>query len=225
MNWTSFRTTKAYDLLCATPNILWLLYGILRQWAVLTGDLHDMVRGTSSASEVFQFFAVFASALLYGTFIYFSVVRMTPAARSRGIVPRLVAIAGGFLTSGLLVLPTVKLSLPVQIVSNVLVFGGAMAAVFVLNRLGRSFSIMPEARKLVTAGPYKYVRHPLYVVEMISVLGTAMQFIQPWALLLWAAAVVLEYIRTHYEEQVLEGQFPEYADYRLRTHRFIPGVF
>ena len=35
---------------------------------------------------------------------------------------------------------------------------------------------MPEARKLVTGGPYAYARHPLYAVEIITIVGTALQF-------------------------------------------------
>jgi protein-S-isoprenylcysteine O-methyltransferase Ste14 len=36
--------------------------------------------------------------------------------------------------------------------------------------------------------------------------------------------VTLLWIRSHYEEQVLAGVYPEYAEYRARTKRFIPGV-
>jgi apolipoprotein N-acyltransferase len=94
----------------------------------------------------------------------------------------------------------------------------------VLWRLGKSFSILPEARKLVTGGPYAYVRHPLYSVEIITILGTALQFAAPWSWIIAVIVVVLLWIRSHFEEQVLEQTFPEYAAYRARTKRFIPGV-
>ena len=35
---------------------------------------------------------------------------------------------------------------------------------------------MPEARRLVTGGPYALARHPLYTVEMVTICGTALQF-------------------------------------------------
>jgi protein-S-isoprenylcysteine O-methyltransferase Ste14 len=41
--------------------------------------------------------------------------------------------------------------------------------------LGRSISILPQARQLVTSGPYAFVRHPLYLGEMTAMLGIAMQ--------------------------------------------------
>ena len=84
--------------------------------------------------------------------------------------------------------------------------------------------IMPEARKLVTAGPYAYVRHPLYAVEIITIIGTAVQFTAPWSWVIALAVVALLWIRSHYEEQVLQAAYPEYGAYRARTARFIPGV-
>ena len=94
----------------------------------------------------------------------------------------------------------------------------------VLWWLGKSFSILPEARRLVTGGPYAFARHPLYSVEIITVLGTALQFQAPWAWLIALGVVALLWIRTQYEEQVLAESFPEYPAYRARTKRFIPGI-
>jgi protein-S-isoprenylcysteine O-methyltransferase Ste14 len=77
----------------------------------------------------------------------------------------------------------------------------------------------------VTSGPYASARHPLYVTEAFVLLGTMMQFEQPWAALLGAATFVLIYLRTIFEERVLIAEYPQYADYRERTARFIPGLF
>jgi protein-S-isoprenylcysteine O-methyltransferase Ste14 len=94
----------------------------------------------------------------------------------------------------------------------------------VLWRLGKSFSIMPEARKLVTSGPYAYARHPLYAVEIITIIGTAVQFTPPWSWIIALIVVGLLWVRSNYEEQVLEAAYPEYGAYRAKTARFIPGV-
>ena len=51
-----------------------------------------------------------------------------------------------------------------------------------------------------------------------------MQFQAPWAWLIALVVVTLLWIRSHYEEQVLAGAYPEYAAYRTRTKRFIPGI-
>ena len=80
-----------------------------------------------------------------------------------------------------------------------------------LAKLGKSFSIMPEARNLVTGGPYAWARHPLYAMEIITLIGTAIQFQQPWAGLLALGVIVLQVARTVFEERVLSDAYPEYA--------------
>jgi protein-S-isoprenylcysteine O-methyltransferase Ste14 len=109
-------------------------------------------------------------------------------------------------------------------IAALLVGLGSLGSALVLARLGKSFSIMPEARNLVTGGPYAYARHPLYAVEMVTLLGTAIQFAQPWATLLAAGVVALQVTRSLFEEQVLAEAYPEYETYRRRTKRFIPGI-
>ena len=135
------------------------------------------------------------------------------------------AFAGTFLGVGIMHLPIVTLTLPWQIVADIFVLGGSLGSVLVLARLGKAFSIMPEARQLVTGGPYAYARHPLYAVGMASRwLGIAMQHIQPWAALLGVGVIVLQVVRSVFEERVLAEAYPEYESYRARTKRFIPGV-
>jgi len=133
-------------------------------------------------------------------------------------------VVGTFMGVGILQLPVARLDLPMQLLAAVLIGVGSLGSALVLWRLGKSFSILPEARKLVTGGPYAYVRHPLYSVEIITILGTALQFAAPWSWIIAAIVVLLLWIRSHFEEQVLEQTFPEYAAYRARTKRFIPGV-
>jgi len=83
---------------------------------------------------------------------------------------------------------------------------------------------MPEARSLVTSGPYAFARHPLYAVEMLCIAGNAILFLQPWAGVLAALVAALQVARSVFEERVLGDAYPEYAGYRARVKRFIPGV-
>ena len=84
---------------------------------------------------------------------------------------------------------------------------------------------MAEARKLVTHGPYRLVRHPLYLAEEVATIGIFLQFLS------WPAAAVLalhfgfQIARMLNEERVLGEAFPEYADYARRTARLMPGVW
>src|SRR3569623_936263 len=112
--------------------------------------------------------ALFASATLNLQMIYLVVVRAEPVRRSSGLLPRACGFAGTFLGVGILQLKPAALSLSWQAAAAALIFIGALGSAIVLARLGKSFSIMPEARKLVTSGPYAYARHPLYAVEFIT---------------------------------------------------------
>ncbi len=106
-----------------------------------------------------------------------------------------------------------------------LVIVGNAFTVVVLLRLGRSFSILPESRKLVTGGPYQIVRHPLYLAEAVAMLGTLINFISPLAILIVVLQIILQLVRIHYEERVMKETFPEYALYAKRTARLIPGIY
>ena len=154
------------------------------------------------------------------------VLRLRPASRAAGAWPCAAAILGGFLMSGLLLLnPRGDLPFAAQIAACLLVLVGNGFAILILLRLGRSFSILPESRKLVTSGPYKIVRHPLYLAEAVATLGALINFLSIWALALVAVQITLQLVRIHYEERVLRETFPEYDDYARRTARLIPGVY
>lgn len=84
---------------------------------------------------------------------------------------------------------------------------------------------MPEARKLVTAGLYSSIRHPLYLAEAVATLGVFLQYRSLAAALLVAAQFAVQLWRMYEEEKVLEAQFPDYAAYRARTARLVPGVY
>jgi protein-S-isoprenylcysteine O-methyltransferase Ste14 len=218
------RGTKYYDAIAAMPLILWFAYGALQLRAVLAGDWSLIAGGTASLFVWVQFFALLAAAAFDLLLIYMLAVRDRPVAKSQGVLPRAFGVIGTFMGVGILQLPVAHLSLPMQIFAAVLIGLGSLGSLLVLSRLGRSFSIMPEARKLVTGGPYSVVRHPLYTVEIVTIIGTAMQFQAPWSWVIALAVVALLWIRSHYEEQVLARAYPEYGEYRARTSRFIPWL-
>ncbi|MDR3424596.1 MAG: isoprenylcysteine carboxylmethyltransferase family protein [Alphaproteobacteria bacterium] len=153
-------------------------------------------------------------------------VRLRPISKFAGAIPCAAAILGGFLMSGLLLLsPCESLPLWARILACLLVVIGNAFAVMILLRLGRSFSILPEGRRLVTQGPYAVVRHPLYLAEAVATLGVVINFLSPWALLLVAVQLALQLVRIHYEEKVLTEHFPEYEAYAEKTARLIPGIY
>ena len=153
-------------------------------------------------------------------------IRAAPIARSPSLRARAVAVlATILLTVALRWLPPAKLSLAEQIAATTLVALGNLMAVAALLALGRSFSILPQARTLVTRGPYRFVRHPMYLAHGISVLGAVWFYRSPAAVPLLLLHLGLQLWRMEEEERLLGQVFPEYADYRRRTWRLLPGVY
>jgi protein-S-isoprenylcysteine O-methyltransferase Ste14 len=220
-----FERTKTYDLIAAAPLIAWYIFGLVKQAPLTWLRLSDLVRGTIRLLDFLQLIALLGSFVLIFLLVYVLLTRRVPELKARGGLPRAVAVCGSFLGNGFLYLKPVQLSLSAQILADVLIIASTAGALIALSRLGASFSMMPEARKLVTSGPYAVIRHPLYLAEMVGVLGLVVQFQQPWALLLGMSVFALLYWRTEFEEGVLLAAYPEYVAYRTRTPRFIPYLF
>ena len=110
-------------------------------------------------------------------------------------------------------------------VGYLLVLAGTCWAVWSVWFLGRSISVIAQAREVVDRGPYRLVRHPLYVGELVSTLGVAIVAGTVWALCAWVALCLLEAYRALREEQVLLQALPGYRAYRARTAALLPGIF
>ena len=91
--------------------------------------------------------------------------------------------------------------------------------------LRASFGIMAEARSPVTAGPYHYVRHPLYLGESLSMLGLCLAMGTAPALIFWVLWTGMQLARAHIEEGKLARQFDDYRVYRKRTRFILPGLY
>jgi protein-S-isoprenylcysteine O-methyltransferase Ste14 len=85
-------------------------------------------------------------------------------------------------------------------------------------QLGDSFSVSPQARRLVTHGVYSRIRNPLYVFSTLMILGLVIAYQQPRFLVFLAALVFVQVMRARRESKVLEGAFgDDYRDYQKRT--------
>jgi protein-S-isoprenylcysteine O-methyltransferase Ste14 len=155
----------------------------------------------------------------------FTLARRRPVRRSVGVWPRFAALAGLLLLYTLMLLPRAPADPRWDAPALGLLLFGQFFCVVALLQLGRSLSVMPEARRLVTAGLYARIRHPLYLAEAIATLGVLLQFRSAEALALIVLQFCIQLWRMREEEKVLEAAFPDYAVYRTRTARLIPGVY
>ncbi len=85
-------------------------------------------------------------------------------------------------------------------------------------QLGRSFSVTPKARRLVTNGLYARFRNPIYLASPILLVGLSLVLGQWWPMLLLIVVVPLQIVRARREASVLRAAFgAEYDRYRART--------
>jgi protein-S-isoprenylcysteine O-methyltransferase Ste14 len=224
-DWKSFERSKLYDLAAALPLIAFYAWGLWRLGPTVVERIAVVRDGSLDAQMAAETFALFVSVVFSALLIALLIFRVVPTGKSAGLQPRLAALAGTFLVVALVWLPPADLPFWLFAVSVALILFGTIASIISLAWLGRSFSIMPEARRLVTGGPYLLVRHPLYLFEEIAVFGIMLQHAQPWSALLFIVQFGFQLLRIRYEERVLNAHFPDYKSYAAQRARLIPGVY
>jgi protein-S-isoprenylcysteine O-methyltransferase Ste14 len=86
--------------------------------------------------------------------------------------------------------------------------------------LRRAFSITVEARQLVTSGPYRLVRHPIYCGEILAATAVAVIRFSMVNCVVLALFMAIQLYRTSLEEKKLAAIFSEYADFRGKSFWF-----
>ncbi len=165
------------------------------------------------------------SAVLWGLFIVLINIRPVPLRRNRSPLGVVVALCSQLAVIAVGLFGARTDGGFAVVASDVLLIAGLGFAICSVVVLGRCFGILPDVRGLVTRGPYRWVRHPLYLGELTAVLGIVLGSRHPlWAGVTWVGCVALQLARTGYEERNIRAEFPEYAEYAARTKRLIPGV-
>jgi len=214
-----------YDLVMGLPILVWstglaFLSATALHRFVKTADptLPDPAYYVNIAMQL----SVIAFLMLLGVTV---VIRKPPVGRMRGMEPRISALTGTFLIMAIALFPRRELSLPLGIASTLLILTGEGFAIVILMQLRSSFSIMPEARELITSGLYRFVRHPLYLAEEVAAVGSVMQFLSAWTVMLFVLHIAFQLRRIWNEEAVLSQVFPEYSMYKVKTSQILPRIY
>jgi len=82
----------------------------------------------------------------------------------------------------------------------------------------------PTAGGLVTTGPYRFVRHPIYTALLLFLWAGVASHGTILSVLTAIVATAALGVRMMAEEELVTDQYPEYAEYAARTKRIIPFV-
>lgn len=150
---------------------------------------------------------------------------------SKGMIIRIIIVAValtvmrlGYFDAG----TTLTHNMAARLIGTALVILGLGFAVWARVHIGRNWS-MPNAtvedRELVTSGPYRYVRHPIYSGLLLALIGTVMS-------IGWYIAIILVVFGSYFvrsaltEEHMLANEFPKvYPAYRAKTKMLIPFIW
>lgn len=106
---------------------------------------------------------------------------------------------------------------------------GSILMIWAPLHLGKQFSglvTIQKDHKLITDGPYKYIRHPRYLGGILGVFGIALIFISIIGILLAIGVTILLIWRIIDEEKLLHETFgDEWEEYRKRTKKLIPFIY
>jgi protein-S-isoprenylcysteine O-methyltransferase Ste14 len=161
--------------------------------------------------------------------------RISGAGAVTGSRPFVLIAAAGFVGAGILLWRPLPLSLPdpagdlAAAAGGVLYFPGTSLYLWSLVLLGPQFGVSSVSgaglyrdHRLVTAGPFAVVRHPMYLGVLLAAAGALLIF-RTWAMLLFAPLSLVVVLRAEREEKLLAAEFGDaWKTYCSKVPKWMP---
>ena len=210
------------------PSIAFAILNILT-FRYLMAD----VRGAMAHALSARGYILLVHRGVYFAFVTLMIVLFVvrPSARSRDTRASswLLAMFGTFGLMSVPLLPSgsavIDTGVPGALVASVISLVALCLALVTLATLRLSFSILPQARRLVTSGPYRVVRHPLYLCESMAILAGTIASGKVTVLAMGILVLACQVRRSVLEERILRKTFPEYDQQFAGIAHFLPGVY
>lgn len=190
-------------------------------WFVLLAFLVAIGIGRSPSAPWPSLLSSFCIAMFYMILALLIMTRAPAKAHAEGLLPRMTAFVGTYLPWSISFFGKTDQAL-LNLASAACVLIGVVMMLVTIRHLGRSFSIVPQARSVVQTGPYRWIKHPLYLAEEISVVGVVLQHLSPLTVILLVLHAGLQVSRILYEEDLLRRTCPEYSSYEAARWRLVP---
>jgi protein-S-isoprenylcysteine O-methyltransferase Ste14 len=114
------------------------------------------------------------------------------------------------------------------VVSQSLALGGYLMTFWVMkaNSFASRIIEVKTGQKVISSGPYRIVRHPMYLGAMVMFLFTPLALGSYWTLPAFALVIPVLVFRLLNEEKILSRELPGYSEYQLCTRfRLVPCVW
>lgn len=153
-----------------------------------------------------------------------SLIRVPPSAAM--VTPKAIAaVAGMIVTPALMQAGGAKTIGTVAVVAMALELCGVALSQVARLSMARRFGVLPANRGVVSSGPFRLVRHPIYLGWLLLSLGFALSYPRPLNLAAVALTVPFMIWRIALEEELLTAD-AAYRAYRDRVrYRLIPGLY
>jgi isoprenylcysteine carboxyl methyltransferase (ICMT) family protein YpbQ len=120
-----------------------------------------------------------------------------------------------------------QLGYGVELAGTILCVAGIAFAIWARIHLGKNWSGTPsikEGHELITSGPYRFVRHPIYTGMLVALIGSAL--VNGIDLIILLIFCVVFMLRIPVEERYMMQLFPDqYPEYKKRTKALIPFIW